>query len=82
MIRTLALIALLGSAACSGRAEDLERQYRTAEKTGVATPDELCERGRAVAEAHLEEGNDARYRDWDLGSKILCQNVQLERALG
>lgn len=79
MIRTLSLLALATLAACSSRAEDLERQYREVEETGIASPEELCRRAMDVAEAHLEAGNDERYRDWNLGAKVICQNAELER---
>jgi hypothetical protein len=74
----LLLSGLLAAASCSSRSEEAVRQLEMAERHG-ASPDEMCRRTRAVAEAYLQEQNEERYVWWNLMANSRCLNAQLAR---
>lgn len=80
-MRGMVTIGTLVLLACTDKAAEAEKQYEMV-KRGGGTPAELCQRMRAVADAHLEAQNEKQYQDWKLYADIQCQSAELEARLG
>lgn len=77
--RFMILACLVSLAACgSSRGAEAERQYETATRDGQAQSDEKCRRARAVAEAYLQDGDQAKYSLWRLRADADCSQAALD----
>lgn len=81
-MRALFLLSLVPLAACSSAGAKEEEKYEMVERQAASsTPrereSELCQQGKIVASAYLEERNEQKYKDWKLRSDIHCLAAQL-----
>lgn len=76
--RLLALPAVMLLASCSSPAERQVRQYEMMERIG-ATDEELCRKGKLVADAYLEAEQELEYRQWSVTASLRCNAVMIDR---
>ena len=63
-------------AGCSDRAAQLEQQYNIAARNR-ASPRELCNMLKGIAQAHLEAGREEKYHQARLTADIRCMAADL-----
>lgn len=74
-MRNLMTLTLLALAACSSAGAKEEEKYRmvTEDTAGKYRPYVArCEQAKAVAAAYLDDGNQAKYREWKSTSDLDC----------
>lgn len=77
MIRAaLAGAVLVATSACTDAGAAAEKRYEMVKRTG--SRGEICDAGKAVADAYLKAGNEDRYKWWHSISGIDCANAQLD----
>lgn len=72
------LLVFFVVAGCSSESQKAQESYDMAKRNG-ASASELCERGQAVAEAYLREGNEQAYQLADLYADGECNDAVLEQ---
>jgi hypothetical protein len=76
----LGLLLTCTTAACTDRAEEAEKEYEIVRTSGAATAEEICSRGKAVADAYLKEGNSEKYREKRLTTRVECRLAEQDEA--
>lgn len=77
-MRSIAILGLIAMSGCTDKAAEAEKQLKMVERFG-ATPDELCRRKKAVAEAYLEAGNEDKYLSASINADSSCMDAALMR---
>jgi len=63
-------------AGCAGEAAKQADEYTIMRRT-AATSEELCAKARGIANLYKEDGNDAKFREWDQIAFVHCLDVKL-----
>lgn len=79
MRRALILLALPLAACSRGPDPDaLQRQFDMMAQNG-ASPDELCNKSRQIADAWLAREDQAEYQTADLDARLRCNHALIQR---
>lgn len=74
-MRLTAILLILTLAACSSKAAEEVKKYEIVERQTANDGfryKALCPQARAVESAYLEEGNEAKYKEWHLTAELDC----------
>jgi hypothetical protein len=69
-MRWAVLIGVLALAGCEKGSAKAEKQAEIVDRTGDKAAS--CDAKRKVADAYLNEGDEAKYRDWKLAADAAC----------